>query len=202
MLDIPNYWQQHRYMTRRDNRAHPSITRPSRLLAGLVVGGVSLVCIASLIWFVGFLSVSDVDPADYPATSPPRLSQGEYLTQYAACMESRGWLLSVDYDEGSTRLDEVLRPDQPDTFVVDGNSCDLAVEPVKYTYNDLSLGDRREAYSRFTSARSCLAGLGFDMPEPPSFKIFDDGGAMWTPFEDIPRTQLRVAEQTCPQPVF
>jgi hypothetical protein len=115
-------------------------------------------------------------------------------------MEAKGWDMVTNLEEGSSSPVSPIHESQSEVYNSDVAAC--SEEGNQYTYQDFSMDDRKAMYESFLESRDCLAGLGIDVTDAPTFQKFNDLEGDWTPFIDVPKGQLREVEKTCPQPFF
>lgn len=124
------------------------------------------------------------------------------------CVRDRGWEIVVD-DEGwgAPGISEA----QFDVYVADVEECGQltsVIEPLE----DISQERWEQAYARTVETARCLRGQGYDVPETPSFQVWQDsyfadesGAGQWVPWLFVPvpsmsSEEFRALEAICPQP--
>ena len=148
-----------------------------------------------------------------PMVAPTRsvraadLSQEERTNLLALCLQERGWPVELDQKDSSA-IDVPDLPDEQEViFLEDVRTCwdENGLQIAEPTREDVIKG-----YYALVELQSCLVGLGYVVPDPPSFDAYldaypsgDAGG--WHRYALLEWGQLTQQEQDriqeeCPQP--
>ncbi len=135
------------------------------------------------------------------------LSQEERTNLLATCLQERGWPVELDEKDPSAIDVPDLPIEQELIFLDDVRTCmeENGLQIAEPTRQDVVGGDHA-----LVELKSCLAGLGYEVPDPPSLDAYldaypsgDAGG--WHPYALLEWGQLTQQEQDliqeeCPQP--
>lgn len=135
------------------------------------------------------------------------LSQEERTNLLGSCLQERGWPVELD-EKDSSAIDVPDLPDEQEViFLEDVRTCrdENGLQIAEPTRRDAI-----EGYHALVELKSCLAGLGYVVPDPPSLDAYldaypsgDAGG--WHPYALLEWGQLTQQQQDriqeeCPQP--
>lgn len=111
-------------------------------------------------------------------------SSYEYFERLAGCLHDQGFAAEVTPDR-ALRYDFGSAEQQP-AFDAAMDACESEVG-IMPPPEPLSEAELVRLYESYLTARSCLIGLGYSLPEPPSEDAFVDTYATdpWSPFNDL-----------------
>lgn len=149
-------------------------------IAGFALAGLFLVPLAAC--------AADSTPAD-------TLVGASWADRFAACMNERGWNVTVSEDGG---VEGEYTDEQADRFTEDRDECNAFAG----TNEELSPAEYEEAYAALLDNRDCIIAQGYDLPQPPSYQAWRDMNAAWNPFVDLPpdlaTSDLQALVEACP----
>ncbi|MBN9224267.1 MULTISPECIES: hypothetical protein [unclassified Microbacterium] len=112
------------------------------------------------------------------APSPGPKTPGEATQALGACLNDKGWGVSV----GSSGVSGMVPPEQRDQFQADMDAC-IEATGVNRPGEPVTPEFASQQYARTEAFRACLVANGFTPPELPSYPTYEDqlliGGAIY-----------------------
>ena len=128
--------------------------------------------------------------SDPPEVSPVRVvTREEFLQVQQKCLAEEGFTTELDPDGDGLAV--TLADGQGEAYFLADYVCQG-----RYPLHEVYTRDVTEAqlrtYFEWNTGElaTCMAGLGYAVPDPPSFEVFTAaygaGRGMWMPFDDVP----------------
>jgi len=102
---------------------------------------------------------------------------GEFV---AECLKEKGWSADVGLDGG---VSVSVPASQESQYEEASAACWSQIAAP--SFDEMSPGELRDAFNVLLARRECMAGLGIDMPRPPTFATWVDSGEEWAPDLDV-----------------
>jgi hypothetical protein len=106
----------------------------------------------------------------------------EWGSAYADCLRDKGWEVTIADDGSVTAKVPAAQGDAYDDATVECRAG-LTITP----FDEYTDAQRHDLYDAQVALRSCLVSLDIDLPEPPSYAVFEEAGGTWTPYLDVPQ---------------
>lgn len=125
--------------------------------------------------------------------------QERRATLHAACMEERGWDVTVNADHSTSAY---YPREQEAAFLKDSTEC---ANELGFNNSDPASNEQLEAlYREMEGVADCLAQNDYAPSAPPSLQAFIDAyrtsEAPWAPWDAVPKEVLPIALAVCPPP--
>ncbi|MEP6478085.1 MAG: hypothetical protein ABJB03_01735 [Rhodoglobus sp.] len=119
----------------------------------------------------------------------------------AACMEDRGWTVTVSDDGG---VSGQAPNGQESAYEKDSEAC-WALINIR-SFDQFTDAEKKELFSLQLNSYKCLAGLGVDLKPAPTFQVYLDEGGEWSAYAamapDYLGANFEKISKACPQVTY